>query len=124
MTQDPKTVFEFDPLPGESVPVAGTMTPGEPKKRGRKPKEPKAAKPERKKRGPRRVQDAVQERAALVEQQAAATANITANLAVKKTRKPRTKKVDGAEFEIVRQLLRLTEKQRKRVLGILTKVFE
>ena len=115
MTQDPKTVFEFDPLPGESVPVAGTMTPGEPKKRGRKPKEPKAAKPERKKRGPRRVQTAAEPLAPVAEAIAAQPV---------KTRKPRQPKTElPIEYTFIRQLMAFTEPTRQRVLAALKTVF-
>ena len=74
----------------------------------------KVAKPERKKRGPRRVQPAAEPMAEVA----------VAEPPVKKTRKPRYVKADlPAEFDFIRQMMELTEPTRKRVLAILNKVF-
>ncbi len=110
MTDDPKTAaFEFDPLPGEQVPTLGTTTPS-PKKRGRKPE---ATKPERKKRGPRRVQTAAEPLAPVAQ---------TIVEHSTKTRKRRAK-ADPPELSFIQLLMHLSEKQRKRVLDVLNKIF-
>ena len=119
MTQDPKTVFEFDPLPGEQVPAAETMTPGEPKKRGRKPKEPKVTKPERKKRGPRRVQA----QSNVLLQDPIIAVQVPAVEQPKKTRKPRRAKADPPELFFIQRMMHLSEKKRKHILDVLNKIF-
>ncbi len=111
MTDDPKTTFEFDPLPGDTRTNQGEANVVAPKKQGRKPKPEKK---ERKKRGPRRVQAPMEliPVAAIVAEQPLA----------KKIRKRREHK-DLPELSFIQLLMHLTEKQRKRVMFALNKIF-
>ena len=125
MTDDPKTTFEFDPLPGDA-PASAMPAPTEPA-----PKRGRPAKPERKsKRGPRRVRASpcdpqpitpLQEvfKATQEEGVKAAVADM-----YKKPRKKREPKADlGPEFGFIKQFMELPEPTRKRVLAVLNKVF-
>ncbi len=117
MNDTPKTAaFEFDPLPGDAKPAEQptqfkSVDLVAPKKRGRKPKPEKK---ERKKRGPRRVQAPMEliPVAAIVAEQPLA----------KKIRKRREHK-DLPELSFIQLLMHLTEKQRKRVMFALNKIF-
>ncbi len=135
MTQEAKAnVFEFDPLPGDPRPAdarpgdakpAEAAAPAEPKKRGRKPK---TEKKERKKRGPRRVQASV-----IVSGEVTPVNVLTAGggnnpypgdkITIVKTRKARRAKADLPEIALIKVLMELSDKQRERVLSVLTKVF-
>ena len=111
-----KTTFEFDPLPGDTMPAQTQANPPAKKKRD------KAAKPERKKRGARRVAPQQQVTGITIADTTGA-ATVTA-AAVKPARKKREPKADLApEFGYIKQFMAMSEPTRKRVLAVLNKVF-
>lgn len=120
MTDDPKTTFEFDPLPGDAA--AEPPKPTEPV-----PKKQKAVKPERKKkRGPRRVepQAAAPILTGMQEARIESGFHEGAATAPKPSRKKREAKADLApEFDFIRRLMAETEPTRRRIMAVLNKVF-
>lgn len=118
MTDDTKTTFEFDPLPGDAKPAAVETAPTKPERKRRT----KPAKPERKKRGPRRVQPAepLAQLAAIVTN--TPRAGESAEQTKARTRR-RTVAEQPVEYAFIRQLLDMTEPTRKRVLAALKGVF-
>lgn len=127
MTNDPKTAFEFDPLPGDLPGDAVKQGSDEPtviaapeKKRGRKPK---AVKPERKKRGPRRVQASATEPITITDLTAHVAAVAEHQKKIRKPRKHHGGKSAPIEYDIIGQIMLLSLAQRRRVLAALNKVF-
>ena len=131
MNDKPETTFEFDPLPGDAtVTTAQEKTATDPATDPAKKKHGKATKPERKKRGPRRVRASPCEPQPITPLQEAFKASqeegvktAVANM-YKKPRKKREPKADLApEFGYIKQFMTMSEPTRKRVLAVLNKVF-
>ena len=118
MNDKPETTFEFDPLPGDATVTTAQEKPPAPNPA--KKKRDKAAKPERKKRGPRRVAPQQQVVTGVNVDAATGTATVT----VATPRKKREPKADLApEFGYIKQFMAMSEPTRKRVLAVLNKVF-
>jgi hypothetical protein len=122
-------------LPGEAkgnasggfpVPAEEQTPTGARKKRGRKvkakkPERVRKLKVERKKRGPRKVRPV-----ATLDEVRAGTApplQVGDTVSVSKTRKKRKVKVDPPELTFIQLLMHLSDKQRRRVVDVLNKIF-
>lgn len=116
MTDDPKSAFEFDPLPGDT---AKPPEPTPPVKRGR------PAKPERKNKRGHRPRGRVvipPGSNAMAETQAGTKAAV--DVALGRGRKKRNSKIaPTSEIVFIRQMMALTESARKKVLAALNEIF-